>query len=154
MNTNKSTPAAETDELAERLRAGARGVYTAEAAVELLIATGKHHHVPLDPDSTNDMAWVDWEQVPPGHASGGERRLLDIAASLSIGRLIDLSDALSGLDAARSANVLDAFRWASGWRSTEEQSVALERAAAIRAAQLAGDDDALRRALLLDAERR
>lgn len=138
------------DELAERLRAGARGLYTAEAAIELLIATGQHRYVALDPDSTTDMAWVDWDQVPPGHASGGERRLLSIAASLSCGRPVDLSDALTGLSAGWSISVLDAVRWAGGWRTDAEQAAAIARDAAITAAAHTGDRDALTRAVLGD----
>jgi hypothetical protein len=102
-------------ELAPALRRQAEGCLCHEAAVELLIAqrswlrrsdfTQRFVHVDhLHPDGP-DLAVIDWPlaltALQKGHlpCSGGEHRMLRIAASLADGIPVDLNDALTGLDA-------------------------------------------------------
>jgi hypothetical protein len=47
------------------------------------------------------MAWIDWDAaLDSGHlpASGGEKRIVRIAASLAAGHPVSLRDAIPGLD--------------------------------------------------------
>lgn len=103
---------------AQPLRAHARGLYAAEAAVELLInhatwlrrATFTNRFLrPAQGDPS--MAYIDWAdaitaldagQLP---CSGGEGRILRLAASIADGTPVDLGDALTGLD-QRNINLL------------------------------------------------
>lgn len=88
--------------LAEPLRAWARGIYPGEAGVELLIshATFLHRADFTDrfidlgtsiTDGITQMAAIDWPAAITGldrgdlHCSGGERRMLRLAASLADG---------------------------------------------------------------------
>lgn len=118
------TAVTETD-LARLLRAGARGLYTAEAAVELLIGAGMwlrrddfRRHVDYADDGS--LAVVDWRgalaALDGGNlpASGGEARLLRLAASIGGGCPVDLSDALCGVDSVRIRAVVDAVWHANG----------------------------------------
>lgn len=77
-----------TTTTADALRAWAKGIYPSEAGVELLRETG---------------AW-----------SGGERRLVRIAASLLGGPAVDLSEDVPGLDRQAAALVLAAIAHANG----------------------------------------
>jgi hypothetical protein len=100
--------------LAIALRTQAQGIYCHEAAAELLIA---HQSWLQRPDFTEPfvnvrngvvdgraMAIIEWAEVITAlHArqlpcSGGEHRILRIAASLASGIPVDLRDVLSGLD--------------------------------------------------------
>jgi hypothetical protein len=73
------------------LRVWARGIYRLEAATELLIRTGcarsRHPWVLREPSGGTDpdSIWIDFASIPEhiGAMSGGERRLLMFAASLS-----------------------------------------------------------------------
>jgi hypothetical protein len=105
--------------LVEGLREWARGMYPLEAAVELLIRFG----APLltgpwvEYDAGRDRYWFSAERVrvESGCLSGGERRMLRIAASLADPEVtVDLSDALSGLDREHLALVLAAVAHAGG----------------------------------------
>lgn len=111
--------------LAVLLRAGARGLYPAEAAVELLIESGQWLHrgdfrryVAYADDGS--LAVVDWSAALAGldggdlPASGGEARLLRLAASLGGGCPVALADALSGLDSSRITAVVGAVWHANG----------------------------------------
>lgn len=92
------------------LRSHAHGLLADEAATELLIATcwlRRHDFVDhyIDTDADTSMACVDWAAAVTAlntgtlPSSSGEARMLRIAASLADGILIDLHDALTGLDA-------------------------------------------------------
>ncbi len=118
--------------LAAALRACAAGLYPAEAAAELLIATpwpcrhdfrGRFIRTGTSiTDGTTPMAVTDWAaataalsagQLP---CSGAERRLLRLAASLGDGIPVDLQDALTSLDDVRLELVTTAIRHAAGRR--------------------------------------
>lgn len=118
--------------LAAALRACAAGLYPAEAAAELLIATTwprrrdfRGHFICTGTsitDGTTTMAVTDWAaaiaalsagQLP---CSGAERRLLRLAASLGDGIPVDLQDALTSLDDACLELVTTAVRHAAGRR--------------------------------------
>ena len=100
------------------LRAWARGDFAAEAAVDLLLWQNRviSPHAPwinvqsdyaaIDPDRlANDVAGL----------SGGERRVVAIAASLLGGPPVDLRDALGNLDDAVTRKVLAALSHACGF---------------------------------------
>lgn len=120
--------ALDTEELADALRAGAKGLYPAEAAVGLLIEHGSWlrrddfaEHIDTSEDGS--MAWVDWQAVLDANlpASGGERRMLYLAAGLAGRPWPDgeaLGDQLGNLDDENLRRVLGAVlhaaRGASG----------------------------------------
>lgn len=105
---------------ATALREWARGMYTSEAATELLLrALNGHYAVPGLPwvkDRDNDGYWIDFDAIPDniGAYSGGEQRVLRIAASLGGGVPVDLGENVSGLDRAHIDLVLAAISHASG----------------------------------------
>jgi ADP-ribose pyrophosphatase YjhB (NUDIX family) len=122
------TPAAAEPQLAGWLRAWARGIYPDEAGVELLIG----HAVFLDradftsrfisiPGDGAGLAVIDWraaiaaldDSLP---CSGGENRMLRLAASLADGIPVNLRDALTGLDDRGIQLVINAVLHASGHR--------------------------------------
>ncbi len=111
------------------LRACAAGIYTHEAGVSLLIAnraflsrddfTSRF----ITHDTTTAMAAIDWAaaiaaldagEIP---CSGGEQRILRLAASIAGGIPVSLSDAITGLDSRNLSHLLTAIRHASGERS-------------------------------------
>jgi len=114
------------------LRAHARGLHCREAAVELLIghacwlrrgdflhnflhiATGLIDGTPMAPiDWPEAIAALDRGQLP---CSGGEARMLRLAASLAAGIPVDLRDALTGLDSHNAQLVSQAVEHATGHR--------------------------------------
>ncbi len=117
---------------AAALRACAAGLYHAEAACELLIATSWPHradfrdrfiHAAISiSDGTTAMASIHWAAAVTALAggqlpcSGAERRLLRLAASLGDGIPVDLRDALASLDDANLGLVTTAVRHAAGRR--------------------------------------
>lgn len=120
-----STPTA----LHAALRAHARGLYAVEASVELLI----NHRVFLHRRDFRDrfvhhaagMADMAIINCPAAIAaleagelpcSGGEHRMLRIAASLAAGIPADLRDRLTGLDHDNTQLVISAVLHASGRR--------------------------------------
>ncbi len=121
--------------LAEALRAGARGLFAAEAAVELLIAsTWPHRHDFAGfmdtgtsiTDGTTELAHIDWTaaitaldggDLPCG---GAERRILRLAASIAEGLPVDLQEALTSLDDSSINQVVQAVRHASGRRPADQ----------------------------------
>lgn len=111
MNPNE-TPATE-------LRAWAKGIYPTEAATELLIRAGfaqagRPWVFACDDPS---MYGIDFQAIPDniGYASGGERRLLTIAAAIGSSQVtVNLSDALPGLDRFYMGLVLAAVSHAAG----------------------------------------
>jgi hypothetical protein len=117
------------------LRACAAGIYTAEAGVGLLIANGTFLHrddftsrfisyATILADGTATMAAIDWPaaiaalDVGELPCSGGEQRILRLAASLAGGIPVSLSDAITGLDRGNLSHLLTAIRHASGERGT------------------------------------
>jgi hypothetical protein len=102
------------------LRAWARGLYTSEAAVELLTrAFGGRFARPGQPwvVAVADGYALDSEALAAaveGPYSSGERRLLGVAASLAGGPPVDLSDAVSGLDRTHTGLVLAGIAHANG----------------------------------------
>jgi hypothetical protein len=119
------------NDLAAALRACAAGLYPLEAGTELLIANGTFLHrgdftSRFTKHGTSDgiaMTAIDWDaaitalqagQLP---CSGGERRILQLSASLAGGIPVDLRDTLTGLDGANTARLLTAIRHATGRRA-------------------------------------
>ena len=115
------------------LRACAAGLYPAEAGVDLLIAHAwlldrsdfrdrfVHHGISIT-DGITDMAEIDWAaainalDIGELPCSGGERRILRLAASLASGIAVDLRDATTGLDHRNIDRLVNAILHASGQR--------------------------------------
>lgn len=103
--------------VAAGLRQWARGMYATEAAVELLIRAYDGRLLSgawVHPEG--DRWWFDADATADaGYLSGGELRVLDIAASLaSTEQVVSLSHVLSGLDRATLNLVLAAVAHAGG----------------------------------------
>jgi len=115
--------------LAAALTDCAAGLYTVEAGVALLISHGTFLHredftsrlIEFGSGGT-PMAAIDWDaaitalntgELP---CSGGERRILQAAASLAAGIPVDLGDAATGLDARSAQRLLTAISHATGQR--------------------------------------
>jgi hypothetical protein len=68
------------------------------------------------------MAWIDWDAVVTAldagllPASGGEKRILRVAASLDAGHPVSLREAIPGLDQRSLELVIAAIRLAAGQR--------------------------------------
>ena len=111
---------------ADDLRAWARGMYTTEAATELLLKAfgGKFAapgnpwvHTSTEPEGPNQVrAWIDFAAIPEevGPLSGGERRFLMLAASLAEDVPVVLGGLVSGLDRENLDLVLAAIAHAGG----------------------------------------
>jgi hypothetical protein len=117
---------------AAALRACAAGYYPAEAGTELLIghdcflhrcdfASFVHAGTSIT-DRVTEMAQIDWDaavsalhagQLP---ASGGERRILQLAASIAAGTPVSLRDAIPGLDHRNLQLLITAIKHAAGQR--------------------------------------
>ncbi|WP_122263786.1 hypothetical protein [Ornithinimicrobium cerasi] len=108
---------------ARELRAWAEGDYPTEAAVEILIRAKAGRFArdtcpwiePLGP--TSSLYRVDWDRLhqEAGVFSGGERRILNLAASMgSPDHPVDLSNDLCGLDDDLLLLVLAATAHAAG----------------------------------------
>ena len=121
------------DHLTAALRACAAGLYPLEAGTGLLIANGAFLHrddftsrfitiAASITDGITPMAAIDWDSaITALHAgelpcSGGERRILELSSSLACGTLIDLNDAVTGLDDRNIARLVTAILHASGKR--------------------------------------
>lgn len=121
-----------TSTITAALRACAAGIYPGEAGTELLIRhstilrrpdfTGFVHTGTSISDGTTLMAWIDWDaalsaisngQLP---LSGGERRILQLAASIAAGTPVHLRDAVPGLDKHNLQLLTTAIRHAAGHR--------------------------------------
>ena len=111
---------------ADDLRAWARGMYTTEAATELLLKAfgGKFAapgnpwvHTSAEPEVPGQVrAWIDFAAIPEevGPLSGGERRFLMLAASLAEDVPVVLGGLVSGLDRENLDLVLAAIAHAGG----------------------------------------
>ncbi len=129
--TAMATTAAPQPPLAGPLRAWARGIYPGEAGVELLIGhatflhradfTSRFISTTTSSDGTS-LAAIDWPAAITAlgaglPCSGGEQRMLQLAASLAAGIPVNLRHALTGID-DRSVNlVIKAVLHASGHRA-------------------------------------
>lgn len=107
-------------QLTDALRAWAKGIYPTEAAVELLIRSGLssagYPWVQRNLDSP-DRWWVDADQINAdtiGAYSGGQQRVLRIAAALLGAEPVDLFEDVPGLDREHLALVLAAIAHAGG----------------------------------------
>jgi hypothetical protein len=120
--------------LVTAVRAGAAGLHSLEAACELVIGTGWLHRDDFArfistgtslTDGVTELACIDWQAVITSREAGllpcssGENRILRLAASIAAGIPVDLNDALSGLDQARIALVVQAVRHANGQRPAD-----------------------------------
>lgn len=114
-------------EMACALSLGAAGLTYTQAGVELLIDHDCWLHradftafITIDDSPASPLAFIDWPAaVAALHAgqlpcSGGERRMLQVAASIAGAVPVDLSDALPGLDRAGIALVATAVLHAAG----------------------------------------
>jgi len=114
--------------LAGQLRAWARGIYPDEAGVELLIGHAVFLHradftsrfISIPGDDAG-LAVIDWPAAIAAldnslPCSGGENRMLRLAASLAAGIPVNLRDALTGLDGRGIQLVINAVLHASGRR--------------------------------------
>jgi hypothetical protein len=118
------------------LRAAAAGIYPDEAGNGLLISHGSflfrpdfarylHADVSIS-DHATFLAWIDWEAVISAlhagelPASGGERRILQIAASIAAGIPVSLREAIPGLDNHNLELAVTAIRHAAGHRPTDQ----------------------------------
>jgi hypothetical protein len=117
-----------TDAVSAALRAHAAGIYPDEAGTELLISHGgflrRHDFAAFVHAGTGisygitPMAWIDWDaaitaQLP---ISGGERRILQLAASIAGGTPASLRESIPGLDNRNLEPVITAIRHAAGHR--------------------------------------
>jgi hypothetical protein len=111
--------------LPAELRAGAEGLYALEAAAGLIIAHGTW----LDRDDFTcfihhdaAIAAIDWEAAVATlengglPASGGERRMLRLAASLADQAPVSLGEAITGIDNHNVGLLVRAVFHASGQR--------------------------------------
>jgi hypothetical protein len=122
-----------TDDIAAALRACANGLYPLEAGTGLRSATARSSAAATSPadssrsapsisDGTTAMAAIDWDAAVTALASGGlpcsggERRMLQLSASLADGIPVDLRDAVTGLDDRNTALLVTAIQHASGKR--------------------------------------
>ena len=93
--------------LAGAVRAGAAGLYSLEAACELVISSGWLHRddfssfvstVTSITDAVTGLAHIDWQAVISSRDAGllpcgsGENRILRLAASIAVGIPVDLND--------------------------------------------------------------
>jgi hypothetical protein len=120
--------------LADAVRVGASGLYSLEAACDLVIGTGWLHRedfssfvttVTSITDGVTELAHIDWQAVIDSRDAGllpcgsGENRLLRLAASIAAGIPVDLNDALCGLDQSSISLVVRAVRHANGQRPAD-----------------------------------
>ena len=117
--------------LSDALRVGACGIYPLEAGTGLLADCGNWLHRDdftsrfittgtSISDGVTLLASTDWEAaVTAVHAgelpaSGGERRILLLAASIADGIPVSLSDTLPGIDRRNASLVVSAVAHAAG----------------------------------------
>jgi hypothetical protein len=121
------------DDLTAALRACAAGIYPLEAGVALLISNGTFIRRPdftsrfittgtSISNGTTLMADIDWDaaitalnagELP---CSGGERRVLQLSASLAGGIPVDLRDAVTSLDDGNVTRLVTAILHGAGKR--------------------------------------
>jgi len=118
------------NDLAAALRACAVGLCPVEAGVALLISNGTFLHRDdftsrfietgtSISGGTTLMAAIDWDAVIAAlnaddlPCSGGDRRILQLSASLAGGTLVSLRDSVTGLDHRNAALLVTAIRRAA-----------------------------------------
>jgi hypothetical protein len=120
----------DTDVLAAALRACAAGLLPLEAGTELLIVNATFlrradfttRFICHGTSDGTPMAAIDWDAAITAldtgglPCSGGERRILQLSASLAAGTPVSLRDAVTGLDDANTALFVTAIGHASGKR--------------------------------------
>lgn len=110
-------------DLHQKIRAWARGMYSIEAGTELLIRSGLigHDTSPWIHHDGNG-AWIDADALVhhSGGASGGQQRVIRLAASLIDGRPVSLADDVPGLDRENTRLVLAAVAHAAGSHEMSE----------------------------------
>ncbi len=122
----------EPERLARAILVGADGFCALEAACELIISTGWLHRDDFMPfirtetaTAGTEMAEIDWQAVITSRdagqlpCSGGENRIIRLAASIAAGIPVDLNHALSGLDHNSITLVTRAVRHANGTRPAD-----------------------------------
>jgi hypothetical protein len=129
--TSVQPPESGLPRLTAALRAGAVGLYSLEAACEMVISAGWLRRddfthfistVTSITDGVTELAHIDWQAAITSHDTGqlpcssGENRILRLAASIADGIPVNLNDALSGLDHANISLVVCAIRHANGQR--------------------------------------
>ena len=119
-----------TDDLVAALRACAAGLYPLEAGTELLVGNGTFlrrgdfttRFITRGTSGGTPMAAIDWDAAITAlnssdlPCSGGERRILQLSASLSAGTPVSLRDTVTGLDNNNTVRLLAAIRHATGIR--------------------------------------
>lgn len=120
-----------SSQLSATLRAAAAGIHPDEAAAGLIISHGsflrrrdftRHVETAACISDGTPMAWIGWDAVigplDSGRlpASGGEKRIACIAASLAAGHPVSLRDAIPGLDHRSLELVTTAIRPTGGRR--------------------------------------
>jgi hypothetical protein len=120
-----------TSQLSAALRAAAAGIHPDEAGTGLIISHGaflcrddftRHIETATCISDGTPLAWIDWDAVIAAldgrrlPASGGEQRIVRIAASLADGHLLSLRDTVPGLDHRSLELVTTAIRHAAGQR--------------------------------------
>jgi hypothetical protein len=116
-----------TDDLTAALIACATGIYAVEAGVELLISNATFLHrddftsrfITCGTNGSTPMAAIDWDAATASLANGGlpcsgERRILQLSASLAGGIPVDLRDTVTGLDDRNTALLVTAIWHATG----------------------------------------
>lgn len=120
-----------TDDLVTALHACATGLLPLKAGTELLISNGTLLHrddftprfITCGTSSGTPMAAINWDAAVTALHSGelpcfgGERRILQISASLAGGIPVDLRDAVTGLDDRNTALLITAIQRATGRRT-------------------------------------
>lgn len=104
------------------LRAWAKGIYPLEAGVELLLRVCEGRFARpgnpwVEPGADPGWWWIDIDQLTEdnlGAVSGGEARILRIAASLLGGPSVNLYETIPGLDRELADLVLAAVAHACG----------------------------------------
>jgi hypothetical protein len=119
------------DDLADAMRAWARGLLCLEAAVGLLIGHGAwlsradflDAAVEMTAGAGREMAFVDFAAAAEALAAGslpcsaGERAVLQVAAGIAAGVPVDLREAALSMDAANAALAARALCHAAGCRT-------------------------------------
>lgn len=108
----------QTDTHDDQLREWARGMNPLAAATELLIRTGyaQRGRPWVRYDEDRQRPWIDFQAIPEllGGLSGGQQRVLRIAASLGADVPVILGDEIAGIDRDVVVLVLAAIAHASG----------------------------------------
>lgn len=105
-----------TTTIQDQLRAGAKGIYADEAAVELLIRAGLTYERAPWVTTYGGYAAIDAHRLVDESAglSGGAQRIIRLSASLLGGDPVNLAEALAGLDRHHSELVAAAIAHAMG----------------------------------------